>query len=621
MTKILGISAFYHDSAAALIIDSKISAAAQEERFSRIKHTPEFPTQAIKYCLEHSGLDIDELDAVIFYDKPFLKFERLLETYYAFAPRGLRSFLHAMPVWLSKKIFLKKIIRDELTAIQKYNKKKLKVLFSEHHLSHAASAFFASSFKSSAILTIDGVGEWSTATIGYGEDNKITLLKSLNFPHSVGLLYSAFTYFLGFSVNSGEYKLMGLAPYGNPNSPETFLFINQIKKYLVTIHDDGSIWLNQKYFTYARALRMIDDKQWESIFGFPRRKPESEMTQQHCNLALAIQVITEEIVLKMAAEARRMTGSANLCMAGGVALNCVANGKLLETRIFENVYIQPASGDAGGALGAALTAYHMYFEAKRSPHLSEDLMEGSYLGPEFTGKEVEQMCKKRKANFKKFEDSNELLKEVASLLSHGNVVGWFQGRMEFGPRALGNRSILADARKPEMQKKLNLKIKYREAFRPFAASVLDEEREEYFSLKTDSPYMLLVSPVQEKRRKKLPENYCDLPMRERLYQPRSDVQAITHLDFSCRIQTVAKKTNLKFWQLIEHFKNLTGCGLLVNTSFNVRGEPPVCTPLEAYQCFMCTDMDYLVIENYFFVKTDQIDWENKEKWLTNFSKD
>jgi carbamoyltransferase len=621
MTKILGISAFYHDSAAALVIDGKIAAAAQEERFTRIKHTPDFPTHAIKYCLEYSGLDIDELDAVIFYDKPFLKFERLLETYYAFAPRGLRSFLQAMPVWLSKKIFLKKIIKDELTAIQKYNKKKLKVLFSEHHMSHAASAFFPSPFKSSSILTIDGVGEWSTATIGYGEDSKITMLKSLNFPHSVGLLYSAFTYFLGFTVNSGEYKLMGLAPYGNPLSSETLIFVSSIKKYLVTIHDDGSIWLNQKYFTYATGLRMIDDKQWESIFGFPRREPESEMTQQQCNLALAIQIVTEEIVLKMAEEARRITGSENLCMAGGVALNCVANGKLLETKKFKNLYIQPASGDAGGALGAALTAYYMYFEEKRFPRAGEDFMEGAYLGPGFDDKEIERMCKKVKANFKKFEDSDELLKKVASLLSDGNVVGWFQGRMEFGPRALGNRSILADARNPEMQKKLNLKIKYREAFRPFAASVLDEAREEFFNLETDSPYMLLVSLVHKNRRKQLPENYYDLSMRERLYQPRSDVQSITHLDFSCRIQTVDKKTNLKYWQLIDQFKSLTGYGLVVNTSFNVRGEPPVCTPFEAYRCFMCTDMDYLVVENYFFCKTDQIDWENKEKWLTNFSKD
>ncbi len=621
MTKILGISAFYHDSAAALIIDGKIVSAAQEERFTRIKHTPDFPTHAIKYCLEHSGLDINELDAVIFYDKPFLKFERLLETYYAFAPRGLRSFLQAMPIWLSKKIFLKKIIKDELTAIQKYNKKKLKVLFSEHHLSHAASAFFTSPFKNAAILTIDGVGEWATATIGYGEDNKITLLKSLNFPHSVGLLYSAFTYFLGFTVNSGEYKLMGLAPYGNPGSTETLTFVNQIKKHLVTIHTDGSIWLNQKYFTYATGLRMIDDKQWESMFGFSRREPETEMTQQQCNLALAIQIVTEEIVLKMAEEARRITGSENLCMAGGVALNCVANGKLLETKKFKSLYIQPAAGDAGGALGAALTAYHMYFEGQRFPQVNEDLMEGTYLGPEYGGKEIEQMCKKVKANFKKIEDSNELLKMAASLLSDGNVVGWFQGRMEFGPRALGNRSILADARNPEMQKKLNLKIKYREAFRPFAASVMDEARTEYFNLETDSPYMLLVSPVQDHRRKQVPENYYDLSMRERLYQPRSDVQSITHLDFSCRIQTVNKKTNSKYWQLIDHFKNLTGYGLIVNTSFNVRGEPPVCTPLEAYRCFMCTDMDYLVIENYFFSKNDQIDWENKEKWLTNFSKD
>jgi len=621
MSKVLGISAFYHDAAAALFMDGKIAAAAQEERFTRIKHTAEFPSKAIQYCLDYSGLDIDELDAVIFYDKPFLKFERLLETYYAFAPKGLRSFLQAMPLWLGKKLFLKKIIRDELAAIQKYNKKKLTILFSEHHLSHAASAFFPSPFKSSAILTIDGVGEWSTATIGYGDDNKITILKSLNFPHSVGLLYSSFTYFLGFRVNSGEYKLMGLAPYGNPDSDETRKFTEAIKKHLVTIHDDGSIWLNQKYFTYAAGLQMVDVKKWVVIFGFQKREPEAEIKQHHCNLALAIQHVTEEIVLKMAEEARRITGSENLCLAGGVALNCLANGKLLKTKKFKNLYIQPASGDAGGALGAAMTACFMYFDERRHTPAKEDLMQGTYLGPDFDGGEIERMCKSVKANFRKFEDFNDLTQQVALLLADGNIIGWFQGRMEFGPRALGNRSILADARNPEMQKRLNLKIKHREAFRPFAASVLDEVREEYFDLETNSPYMLLVAPVQEDRRKSLPENYYDLSMQERLYHPRSDVQSVTHLDFSCRIQTVHKETNPKYWELIDAFKKLTGYGVLVNTSFNVRGEPPVCTPLEAYRCFMCTDMDYLVIGNYFFSKTEQIDWENKEKWITTFGKD
>jgi carbamoyltransferase len=621
MTKVLGISAFYHDAAAALLIDGQIIAAAQEERFTRVKHTAEFPSRAIAYCLEQGGVKIDELDAVVFYDKPFLKFERLLETYYAFAPRGLRSFLQAMPVWLNKKILLKKIIKDELSVIQECERKKIVILFSEHHLSHAASAFFASGFQQAAILTIDGVGEWATATIGYGTENKISILKSLNFPHSVGLLYSAFTYYLGFSVNSGEYKLMGLAPYGNPDAAETKKFMDVIRRYLVTINSDGSIWLNQKYFTYAVGLRMVDDSLWETLFGFPKREAEDEMQQHHCNLALAIQFITEEIVLKMAAEAKRITGSDNLCMAGGVALNCVANGKLLRAKTFHNLYIQPASGDAGGALGAALAVHHMYFQKDRLVDGKEDRMQGTYLGPNYHGTEIDAMCKKLKAKFIKIESDGKLNTLVAQLIAAGNVIGWFQGRMEFGPRALGNRSILADARNPEMQKRLNLKIKYREAFRPFAASVLEDCRQEYFELETDSPYMLLVTPVKKDRQIPLPENFYQLTLKERLYQPRSDVQSITHLDFSCRIQTVSKDTNEKYWSLIDTFRQLTGYGLIINTSFNVRGEPPVCSPMEAYRCFMSTDMDYLVIENHFFVKTEQPDWENKEKWITTFNKD
>ena len=621
MKKILGISAFYHDSAAALVVDGKIIAAAQEERFTRDKHTPDFPTQSIKYCLEESGLDIDELDAIVFYDKPLLKFERLLETYYAFAPKGLVSFIKAIPVWLNEKLFLKKLIYDGLKEVGEYDKKKLKILFPEHHLSHAASAYFPSNFNHSAILTIDGVGEWCTASIGLGEGNQIKMIKELNFPHSVGLLYSAFTYYLGFTVNSGEYKLMGLAPYGNPNSDETKNYIEIIKKYLVDIKDDGSIWLDQSYFNYATGLRMIKDKKWEAIFGVPRREAEAEIEQKHCNLAIAIQIVTEEIVIKLAKEAKKITGSDNLCMAGGVALNCVANGKLLRENIFENIYIQPAAGDAGGALGAALAASFMYFDEKRELPKKFDLMSGSYLGPDYSDKEIQQMNKKVKANFVYYETSKEMSDFVAEKLEKGNVIGWFQGRMEFGPRALGNRSILGDARNPEMQKKLNLKIKYREGFRPFAPSVLAEDVKEYFDLDTDSPYMLVVSPVKESRRKQLPVDYFELDLWDRLYYQRSDLQSITHLDFSARIQSVHKETNPRYWELINSFKQLTGYGLVVNTSFNVRGEPIVCTPYDAFRCFMSTEMDYLVINNFVYTKTDQIDHENREKWMVKFKMD
>lgn len=621
MKKILGISAFYHDSAAALTIGGKIIAAAQEERFTRDKHTPDFPVQAVKYCLEEAGIEIDELDAVVFYDKPLLKFERLLETYYAFAPKGLPSFLKAIPVWLNEKMFLKKLIFEGLKEVGTYDKKKVKLLFPEHHLSHGASAFFPSPFEKSAVLTIDGVGEWTTASIGLGEGNSMKILKELSFPHSVGLLYSAFTYYLGFTVNSGEYKLMGLAPYGNPHAEQTHKFADLIKKHLVEIYDDGSIWLNQHYFNYAVGLRMAKDDRWEKLFGFKRRSEEEELHQHHCNLALAIQMVTEEIVLKMAAEAQKLTGSENLCMAGGVALNCVANGKLLQQGIFKNIYIQPASGDAGGALGAALAVSHMYFDEERICDGKHDTMSGSYLGPEYSDKEILSMAKKTKAVYSHFEKEEELCHHVASKIAEGGVVGWFQGRMEFGPRALGNRSILGDARNPEMQKKLNLKIKYREGFRPFAPSVLSEDAGEYFDLTVDSPYMLIVAPVKESRRKTLPENYHDLPLWDRLYYTRSDVQSITHLDFSARVQTVHEETNPRYRALISAFKKITGYSLVVNTSFNVRGEPIVCTPYDAYRCFMSTDMDYLVINNYVFTKTEQADWQNKDKWMVKFKMD
>jgi len=621
MKKILGISAFYHDSAAAITVGGKIIAAAQEERFTRDKHTPGFPTESIKYCLEATGLTIDELDAIVFYDKPLLKFERLLQTYYAFAPKGLISFLKAIPVWLNEKMFLKKLIYDGLKNIGSYDKKNVKLLFPEHHLSHAASAFYPSPHQKSAILTIDGVGEWCTASIALGEGSKITMLKELEFPHSVGLLYSAFTYFLGFTVNSGEYKLMGLAPYGNEKSEQTLKFIQLIENHLVDIKEDGSIWLNQSYFNYSTGLRMVKDKKWENLFGIPKREGEGDLEQHYCNLALAIQRVTEKIVIKMAHEAKRLTGSNNLCMAGGVALNCVANGKLLRENIFENIYIQSAAGDAGGALGAALAVSAMYFDEERIFDASKDQMSGSYLGPEYHQNEIESMNRKVKSVYKNYDDFNELTKIIADKLDKGNVVGWFQGRMEFGPRALGNRSILGDARNPEMQKKLNLKIKYREGFRPFAPSVLEEDVNKYFDISTDSPYMLFVAPIKEDRRVQLPDNYQELPFWERLYHDRSDIQSITHLDFSARIQTVSKETNSRYWELINSFKDLTGCGLVVNTSFNVRGEPIVCTPYDAYRCFMSTEMDYLVINDFVYAKTDQPDWENKEKWMVKFKMD
>jgi len=621
MHKILGISAFYHDSAAAIVVDGVIVAAAQEERFTRIKHTSDFPVHAIKFCLEEAGLEIDELDAVVFYDKPFLKFERLLQTYFAMAPKGIISFLKAMPVWIKEKMFLKKHIYDGLKEVGHYNKKKIKLLFPEHHLSHAAAAFFASPYNKSAILTIDGVGEWCTASIATGNANSITFLKELEFPHSVGLLYSAFTYFLGFTVNSGEYKLMGLAPYGNPESPETAKYIEIIKTNLVSIKPDGSIWLNQAYFDYATGLKMIKEKKWEALFGLILRKPEAELNQQHCNLALAIQTVTEEIVIKMAIEAQKLTGADTLCMAGGVALNCVANGKLLLKNIFKEIYIQPAAGDAGGALGAALAVYYMYYDNIRNADEENDMMQGAFLGPSYTDKEVELMCKKNKAVYVKY-DGDALLNEfIATQIAEGNVVGWFQGKMEFGPRALGNRSILGDARNEEMQKKLNIKIKYREGFRPFAPSVLHEDLNTYFDLNAASPYMLLIGKVSEKRRKPLPENYHNLSLWDKLYFVRSDIQSVTHLDFSARIQTVHKETNPKYHQLISAFKKNTGYGLIVNTSFNVRGEPIVCTPYDAFRCFMSTDMDYLVMNNYVLKKTAQHNWQHKEKWTVKFKAD
>ncbi len=619
--KILGISAFYHDSAAAITDNGKVLAAAQEERFTRKKHDPGFPTNAVKYCLDYAGFTIDELDAIVFYDKPLLKFERLLETYYGFSPKGLQSFIMAIPVWLREKMFLKRVIHEELAKVMDYDKKKVKLLFPEHHLSHAASAFYPSNFEEAAILTLDGVGEWATASICYGKGKDIEILKELHFPHSLGLLYSAFTYFLGFRVNSGEYKLMGLAPYGNPNSADLKRFKEIIKKDLVDIKEDGSIWLNQEYFNYAAGLRMVKDDKWEKLFGFPTRKPENKLEQHHCDLGLAIQQITEEVVFLMAEEAKRLTGSENLCMAGGVALNCVANGKLLERKTFKNVFIQPAAGDAGGALGAALAANYLYYKQDRYVNGQMDDMDGSYLGPEITYMDVEQTAKRYKAKYHKFESFDKLAEKVAQLIDEGNVIGWVQGRMEFGPRALGARSIIGDARNKEMQKKLNLKIKYRESFRPFAPSVLAEDSKQYFNLDAVSPYMLLVAPIVDERKANLPANYNELPLMERLYINRSDLPAITHIDFSARVQSVHKETNPRYYKLIEKFKERTGYGVIVNTSFNVRGEPIVCTPDDAYRCFMRTEMDYLVVGDYLFEKTEQPAWDKKDNWQEEFTLD
>ena len=612
--KILGISCFYHDSAAAIVEDGKILAAAQEERFTRKKHDEGFPANAVKFCLDFANVDLDSIDAVVFYDKPFLKLERLLETYYAFAPKGVGSFIASMPVWLMEKLFLKRLIHEELEKIGTYDKKKLKLLFPEHHLSHAASAFYPSPFADAAILTVDGVGEWATASICHGTGKDIKILKELRFPHSLGLLYSAFTYFLGFRVNSGEYKLMGLAPYGNPGSEQVNRFVATIKKDLIEIKPDGSLWLNQDYFNYATGLRMVHDSQWEKLFGFPTRKPETEVQQHHADLALAIQQVTEEIIILMAKEAKQLTGADSLCMAGGVALNCVANGKLQEAGVFKNVFIQPAAGDAGGALGAALAAYHIYYNQDRQAPQGMDALQGSYLGPEYNGNDVLKAAKKYGAKYYQATSDAELCSKVAEVISQGNVVGWVQGRMEFGPRALGGRSILGDPRNPDMQLKLNLKIKYRESFRPFAPSVLAEDVAEYFQGTTLSPYMLLVHGMQPSHRIAVPDGYDKWALKDKLYFKRSDLPAITHIDYSARVQTVHKETNPLYHQLISSFKQLTGCAVLVNTSFNVRGEPIVNTPEDAYRCFMRTEMDYLVVGNYIFNKKEQPEWKEKAEW-------
>ena len=613
---ILGLSAYYHDSAAAMVVDGKIIAAAQEERFTRKKHDSSFPTNATRYVLGESGLELKDLEIIAFYDKPYIKFERLLETYHAFAPRGLTSFFSSIPVWIKEKLFMKNLLREELARI---GEGKPEFIFPEHHLSHAASAFYPSPFEDAAILTVDGVGEWATTTIGDGDKNRISILRELHFPHSVGLFYSAFTSYCGFKVNSGEYKLMGLAPYGNPESEQTRTFEKKILDEIVDIKGDGSILLNMDYFHYATGLRMCNENKWERLFGLKNREPETHITEPYMNLALAAQAVTEEVMFRLARTAKALTGRKNLVLAGGVALNCVANGKLLRSGIFDDLWIQPAAGDAGGALGAALVGWHIWKGRDREAGQRPDSMQGSFLGPQFMSKDVERVALKFDAPYKQYQEFDDLIPDVAKLISDGNVVGWFQGRMEYGPRALGNRSILGDARRSDMQKKLNLKIKYREGFRPFAPSVLEEDIRDFFALDRPSPYMLLVAPVKESRRNPLPEQYESMPMFDRLYHLRSDVPAITHIDYSARIQSVSRQTNEKFWKLIHEFKKQTGFGVIVNTSFNVRGEPIVCTPSDAYRCFMRTEMDYLVMDNFLFDKKmqkallDEEDWRSKYK--------
>ncbi len=606
---ILGISAFYHDSAAALIFNGEIIAAAQEERFTRRKHDASFPINAIDYVLQVASLSLHDISMVAYYEKPYIKFERLLETYHAFAPIGVTSFLSAIPVWIKEKLFLKKVIRDQLK--DRYNHIP-KIVFPDHHLSHAASAFYPSPFQDAAILTVDGVGEWATTTISHGQGNTISVIQELQFPHSLGLLYSAFTYYCGFKVNSGEYKLMGLAPYGDPLSDQTKIFKDKITTHLIDIREDGSFILNMDFFNYPVGLTMTKDKKWKGLFGIKRRLPESPLTQDIMNLALAIQQVIEDCVIKLAKTAQAITKSKYLAIAGGVALNCVANGKLLKENIFEKIWIQPAAGDAGGSLGAALAAWHIMMEKERKV-IKNDAMKGSLLGPRFTDQSIQNMIRNYNASSRYYDNFESLCKYAANQIKQGAVVGWFQGAMEFGPRALGNRSILADARNPDMQKKVNLKIKYREGFRPFAPIVLEEELSNYFEMNHLSPYMLMVAPVNQSR------CYQNIKVREsndlhsRLYHLRSDIPAVTHIDYSARVQTVNKNANSRLWQLLHQFKQQTNCAVLINTSFNVRGEPIVCTPEDAYRCFMTTEMDYLVLGQYVLSKVDQPEWLDKKE--------
>ena len=596
MKKILGISAFYHDSAACLLINGEIIAAAQEERFTRKKHDPSYPKNAISFVLNFAGLKLSEVDQIVFFEKPFLKFERLLETYVAFAPKGFLSFSKAMPLWIKEKLFQKNSLFNKLKDHDENYVSDENIFFSDHHLSHAASAFFPSPFEEAVILTADGVGEWATTTVAVGKNNKLEIKKEIHFPHSLGLLYSAFTYYTGFKVNSGEYKLMGLAPYGNP------IYIDKIKQ-VIDIKDDGTFRLDQSFFNYATGLTMTN-KKFDRLFGLERRDPtKNKLTQFHMDIAASIQKLTEEIMIKLARSIRKEYGIKNLCLAGGVALNCVANGKILEEKIFDKIWIQPAAGDAGGALGAALALWHIEQNQTRTVNINDN-MRGSYLGPEFKQEEIEQELKNAGASFETFK-YDELIDKTAELLSKEKAIGWFQGRMEFGPRALGGRSILGDPRSDQMQKNLNLKVKFRESFRPFAPSVLKDDLPEWFDMSVDSPYMLLVANIKPNKKIEMTNEQKKLFGIEKLNIKRSEIPAVTHVDYSARVQTVSKINNNRYYDLISKFKEKTGCPVIVNTSFNVRGEPIVNTPIDAYNCFMGTDLDYLVIGNCILDKLKQ----------------
>ena len=597
MTYILGISAFYHDSAATLIKDGEIIAAAQEERFTRKKHDSGYPKNAINFVLNFAKINLSQVDHIVFYEKPFLKFERLLETYVAFAPRGFSSFAKAMPIWLREKLFQKKLILDYLKSHDNNFNDENKILFSEHHLSHAASAFYPSPFEEAIILTADGVGEWATTTVAIGNGDKLEIKKELHFPHSLGLLYSAFTYYTGFKVNSGEYKLMGLAPYGKP------IYVDQIINNLIDLKEDGTFILNQKYFNYSTGLTMTNDK-FDNLFNNPPRKPEKDkITQFHMDIAASIQSVTEKIMLRLAKSLKQEYKLNNLCLAGGVALNCVANGKILKEKIFENIWVQPAAGDAGGSLGAALAYWHIDLNQKRR-NVLKDNMQGAYLGNFFSNDEIKKTLDEIGAEFVK-KDENELIEKTALEISNGKAVGWFQGRMEFGPRALGNRSILGDPRSDKMQKNLNLKVKYRESFRPFAPSVLKEDVSNWFELNTDSPYMLFVSNIKKEKTLDMTDEQKKLFGIDLLNIKRSEIPAVTHVDYSARIQTVYQNTNERYYKLIKKFKEITNCPVLINTSFNIRGEPIVNTPQDAFNCFMGTDLDILVIGDYYLEKDKQ----------------
>jgi len=612
MKYILGLSGYYHDSAACLLKDGDIVAAAQEERFTRRRHDASFPRRSIEFCLQQESIGINDLSAVVFYDKPILTFDRLIETYLSFAPKGLSSFLAAMPAWLKEKIFLKSILRKELQSLLP-GKTELKpeLLFSQHHQSHAASAFYPSPFSSAAVLCMDGVGEWATTSAWHGKSNTLDPLWEIRFPHSLGLLYSAFTYYTGFKVNSGEYKVMGLAPYGEPK------YVKQIYEHLIDVKEDGTFRLNMSYFDYCTGLRMTNEK-FDKIFGGQPRKPESQLTQKEMDLARSIQVVTEEIVLKLAHKLCKETGEKNLCLAGGVALNCVSNGRLLKEGPFENIWIQPAAGDAGGALGCALSVWHEYYKQPRIPQAS-DSMKGSFLGPQYQMSEIKQYLEEQQIPFHIYEKEEALLETIVEQLDSEKVIGWFQGPMEFGPRSLGGRSIIGDARSSKMQSVMNLKIKHRESFRPFAPSIIREKVSDFFELDSDSPYMLLVAPVKTTRQ--IPMDNQKLWGIDLLNQKRSDIPAVTHVDYSARVQTVTENSNPRYYKLLKKFGEKTGYPILVNTSFNVRGEPIVCSPEDAYRCFMRTEMDVLVLENYVLLKEEQPQVAKDDAWKTEFELD